>query len=126
MGEGRKGGKNFSWRLGGRLGACRELGVLGPARRCAAARAHFLARRAPRPQLCTGRTRRPGTELRAQRGERPREARMRIPSEAGASGLSRCTSCAGPLGGAGALCSLPAAAAAAAGGGRARCGAGPT
>lgn len=74
VGEGHKGGKNFSWRLGGRLGARRELSVLGPARRCAAARAHFLARRAPRPQLCTRRTRRPDTERRARR-ERGRERR---------------------------------------------------
>lgn len=74
VGEGHKGGKNFSWRLGGRLGARRELGVLGHARCCAAARAHFLARHARRSQLCTRRTRRPGTEPRTRR-ERGRERR---------------------------------------------------
>ncbi|KAM7331232.1 hypothetical protein ACRRTK_010421 [Alexandromys fortis] len=73
LGEGRgaKGGKNFFLAPRREARCRRELGVLGPARRYAAARAHFLARHTPRPPPCTRRTWCPGTEPR----ERGREER---------------------------------------------------
>lgn len=109
MGEGHKGGKNFSWRLGGRLRCPPRAKLL---------RAREPLRSGPRPlpgSACPApaalhpedpppRHRTAGAE-----GERPREARMRTPSEVGSSELSWCTSCAGPLGGARALCWLLAA-----------------